>query len=242
MDNRAETATDRWFKETATMMDGGNLPDTSVNNLLSSVIPLTHNYCKAAFLLANHGHRLPAMAILRVLGELALRVTWCMYEDNERRESAEDRIMRWMKITYIEEVRRLKKLLPLYSDERAQEIRNMTTVLESKIESIQQSDTGRFYTSMNELPKPYREKIHPLLYGSFNCAIHPDLRLFGALTRLKGNTRMFLSDLDVTVETLRIYCMTAAFNILAITRVHYKWDYEGMKVEYLGLKKELAGE
>ncbi len=60
--------------------------------------------------------------------------------------------------------------------------------------------------------------------------------------RQEGNRRTFLSDLEVDVQALKIYSMTAAFNILLIVRLHYDWDYKGMKSEYLAIKRELANQ
>ena len=75
---------------------------------------------------------------------------------------------------------------------------------------------------------------------TFNRAIHPNLKLLADLIKQDDNKRTFLSDLEVSIQSLNIYCMTAAFNILAIVRIHYEWDYKGMKSEYISIKKKLA--
>jgi len=183
------------------------------------------------------------MALLRILGELSLRIIWCMYEDNPKKESADERIMRWMKTTYDEEVKLLKKVLPSASPEKAQEIERTIQFLQDEIGKNQYAFVGPFYNSLDELPPEYKEGIYPLLYGAFNRAIHPNIKLLSDLVRQKNNKRTFQSDLEeVRVQDLKIYGMTAAFNILAITRIHYEWDYKGMKSEYLAIKKELAGQ
>ena len=110
MDKLIEATTDRWFHETVARINRDVKPDTPENNLLFGILPVASNYCKAVFLLAGADHRLPAMALLRVLGELTLRVMWCLYEDNSKKEDPSERIMRWLKTTYDEEVKRLRKM------------------------------------------------------------------------------------------------------------------------------------
>jgi hypothetical protein len=46
------------------------------------------------------------------------------------------------------------------------------------------------------------------------------------------------SDIDENPAVLKIYCLTMAFNILAIVRKNYELDYNAIKTEYLEIKKE----
>lgn len=242
MGNRIETVTNKWFEETGSKVNDKVNSDTPADNLLSGIIPVAHNYCNAVFVLANANHNLPAMALLRILGELALRTIWCMYQDNPKKESCDVRILRWLKTTYDEEIKLLIKVVPSANPEDAADILRTIADLKGKIANIPHSFVGPFYNSLDELPSPYKKDIYPILYGAFHRAIHPNLKLFGNLVRQEGNKRTFLPDLDVDAQALKIYSMTAAFNILAIVRVHYEWDYKGMKSEYLAIKRESAGQ
>ncbi len=183
------------------------------------------------------------MALLRILGELSFRIIWCMYEDNPKKESADERIMRWMKTTCDDELKLLKKILPSAIPEKVEEIESTIQFLQEEISKNQYSFVGPFYNSLDELPSEYKEGIYPLLYGAFNRAIHPNIKLLSDLVREKDNKRTFLHDLrEVRAQALKIYGMTAAFNILVITRAHYEWDYKVMKSEYLAIKKKFAGQ
>jgi len=242
MENRIETTTNKWFEETVSKVNDKVNSDTPADNLLSGIVPVAYNYCNAVFVLANTNHKLPAMALLRILGELALRTIWCMYKDNPRKESHDVRILRWLKTTNDEEIKLLKKVLPSANPEDAADIRRTIAYLEGEIAKNPHSFVGPFYNSLDELPSPYKKDIYPILYGAFNRAIHPNLKLFWDLVRQEGNRRTFLPDLEVDAQALKIYSMTAAFNILAIVRLYYEWDYKGMKSEYLAIKRESAGQ
>ena len=124
--------------------------------------------------------------------------------------------------------------------EDAEDIQRTIDFLQNEIDKNPLLSVGPFYNSLDELPSPYKKQIYPILYGAFNRAIHPNLKLFGDLVRQEGNKRTFLPDLDVDVQALKIYSMTAAFTILSIVRAYYEWDYKEMKSEYLAIKKEFA--
>lgn len=231
----------KWFEEMAFKINAEIKTDTSVDNLFSSIIPLAHNYCNAVLLLASNERRLPAMALLRVLAELALRVIWCLYEDNPLKETVDVRIERWLKESYKQRKRNLKKRLLVADTKEKKNIENEIKYLESEIEKIPYKFAGDLYNSLADLPPDYKNKIYPLLYGTFNQAIHPDLLVLRKLGKINNNVRTYSGDFnDISIDALKIYCMTAAFNILSVVRVHYKWDYEDMKSEYLAIKREFA--
>ncbi len=241
MDKLIEGTTDKWFEETVSRINNDVKHDTLEDNLLSSVIPVAYNYCKAVFLLADATHKLPAMALLRVLAELTIRVMWCLYEDNSKKEAPCVRIMRWLKTTCEEEIKHLKKIPPSADREETARMKDAMTSLQSEIDKNPHPPVGPLYNSLDELPPQVKADLYPLLYSRFNRAIHPDLKLFGALVRQEGNERMFLRDPEKpTTGTLKIYAMTDAYDLLSIVHFHYGWDCEQMKAEYLKIKEDFA--
>jgi len=241
MNNRIEETTNKWFEETVTKINDKVISDTPVDDLLSGIIPVAYKYCNAVFLLAEANHKLPAMALLRILGELALRTIWCMYSDNPKKESREVRIMRWLKTTYDEEMKLLKKFLPSATPKDKEKIHQTIDFLQGEIKNNPHDFVGPFYNSLDELPPVYKQDLYPILIGAFHRAVHPNLKLFADLIRQEDNKRTYLPDLEeVNTQSLKIYSMTAAFDILSIVRLRYDWDYEGMKSEYLAIKKDLA--
>jgi hypothetical protein len=71
-----------------------------------------HTYYHAVIVLAENKYELPALAILRTLGEFTIRLLWC-YESTENGGDAAVRIERWYKHSLYERRNTMKKWLPL---------------------------------------------------------------------------------------------------------------------------------
>ncbi len=243
MDKLIDATTDKWFQETVVRINRDVKPDTPGNNLLFGILPVASNYCKAVFLLADADHKLPAMALLRVLGELTLRVMWCLCEDNSKKEVSSTRIMRWWKTTYKKEVKRLKTMLPSAGPEDAKNMAGRISYLQGEIDKNPYRPVDSFYNSLGELPRQIKEDFYSLLYSPFNPGIHPDLNLFASLIREGGNERMFLRDPEKpSADALKICAITNAYDLLSIVHFHYGWDCDRMKAEYLSIKEDFANE
>jgi len=236
-----EATTDKWFQETVARVNRDVKPDTPENNLLFSILPVASNYSKAIFLLANADHKLPAMALLRVPAELILRVMWCLYEGNSKKEASCARIMRWWRTTCDEEIKLLKKMLPSADPQETGSMKRAITSLQNEIGKNPHPPVGALYNSLDELPSQIKADLYPLLYSPFNRAIHPNLKLFVDLVRQEGNERTFLRDPEKpSTGALKICAMTNAYNLLGIVHFHYGWDCERMKAEYLKIKEDFA--
>lgn len=243
MDRTIEGTTDKWFQETVSKLNDNVHPGTAENDLLFGVVPVAYSYCKAVFLLARDNHKLPAMAVRRVLAELTLRIMWCLYEDNPKRETPGTRIMRWRRTTCDEELKYLKQVLPLVDSEEAVRMRQEIARVQSDIAKNPHRPVGPLYNSLDELPPQIKNDLYPLEYSRFNRAIHPNLKLFEDLVKQTGSERIFLRDPEKpSAGMLRVAAMTDAFHLLSIVHFNYRWDCEQMKAEYLTIKKNLANQ
>lgn len=243
MNSYVDNAIDRWFSETEAAF-GEVHTDSPIDFLCCSVTAIAHNYCSAALLLLNNGHRLPAMALLRVLAELAFRLVWCLYSDNPQNESCEVRIERWQKTSLKERKKFVQKMIEsnISSAEEINGFRKELETLEQTINQIQRKQLGNFFELLRDLPEPYKRDMYPRLYNNFNWAIHPDFLLLGRLVKQNADSHIVVSDIDDDPTVLKIYCLTMAFNILAVVRKNYKWDYDTIKTEYLKIKKDFSKE
>jgi hypothetical protein len=236
-----EATTEKCFQEVVGRMNREVKPDTPENNLLFSVLPVAHNYCKAIFLLADADHKLPAMALLRVLAELTVRVMWCLYEDNPKKETGATRVMRWWKTPCEEELKGLKKILPSAGPEDAKRIEEAITRFQSEIANNPHRSAGPFYNSLKELPSQFKDDLYRLLYSPFNSAIHPNPWLFTDLVRQQGNERVFLRDPEKpSAGAIKICATTNAYRLLSIVHFHYGWDAKPMKDDYCEITSDLA--
>lgn len=110
--------------------------------------------------------------------------------------------------------------------------------LEQKIAQIPHKPIGNLYNSLCDLPESYRRDLYPLLYNVYNWGIHPDILLFTQLIGQNAEYNVIVSDVDEEPAVLKIYCLTIVFNILAVVRKNYEWDYDTIKTEYLKIKKD----
>jgi len=238
MNDRIDNAIDRWFKETEADFEGVHT-DNSVDFLCCSITAVAHNYCSATLSILNKGHRLPAMALLRVLAELAFRLVWCLYEDNPQKESCDVRIKRWLKTGFLERKKYVQRKLES-NIISLKETDGFRKELEQKIGQIPHSRIGNFYDSLRDLPEPYRKYLYPLLYNIYNWGIHPDFLLLTQLVKQNAESNIIVSDIDENPVVLEIYCLTLVYNILFVVRRNYEWDCDAIKAEYLKIKKDFS--
>ena len=243
MNGCIDNAIDRWFNETEAAFKGVHTAN-AVDFLCCSVTALSHKYCSAVLLLLNNGHRLPAMALLRVLAELAFKLIWCLYSDNQQKESCEVRINRWRKKALSDRKKFVKRMIEsnVCSDEEVNGFKKELEKLEQKIGQIPHEPIGNFYNSLGDLPEPYRRDLYPRLYNICNWAIHIDFWLLERLVKQNAESNIVVSDIDEDPDVLKIYCLTMAFNILAVVKLNYKWDYDTIRTEYLKIKKDFSEE
>jgi len=243
----------KWFEETAHKINTEIKTDKPVDNLVSGIMPLAKNYSDSVFLLLDNDRKLPAMALLRVLSELTLRLIWCLFATNDSEDTVDIRIERWLKDSYAKRKAYLDKLLPSYEGNDRISIESEIQYLKSKISEIphefpggKNGKKGTFYKSLDELSVQdkndkslsFKKDLYPILYSKFNTAIHPDLLVLSKLIKQDGNVRIFLGDLDeVNCKELGIYCMSCVFNIISFIRAYYEWDYTNVKEEYLNAKR-----
>lgn len=240
---KIDTVINQWFQETVNKINKEIKTDTLEDILCPGILPLAHKYCCAALTLLNNGFKLPAMALIRILAEITFRLCWCGYKDNPQKESPDVRIQRWLKESYRQQKKHLKKLLPSANCCQAKNINKEIAYLDSEINKIPHKSAGDLYNSLNDLnipPLNVKDELYTLLYSPFNKAIHPDLLLLSILVKEDKvkHIRTFSGDLnDFSTNDLKIYVMTCAFWIVSLVRISYKWDYNDVKTQYLELKK-----
>lgn len=247
MNNQIDNAIDRWFRETETAFNNVNM-DSPVDYLCRSAIALSHNYCSAVLLLLNNGYKLPAMALLRTLAELFIRLTWCLSSDNQQNESQEVRIKRWTKRS-LEKRRTFIKDMIDNSISSAEEIKGYKTELkklEQMISKIQYKSLPPLFKLLSDfndkLQKCFEKDVYPNFYSVFNAAIHPDILLFDYLAVQNANSNTVMWDIKEKTAVLKSYCLDIAFYIVGRIRQNYKWDYNAIKAEHLKIKKDFPEE
>jgi len=242
----------RWFEETVTQMNAANKPDEPVYNLCSSILPIAHNYFNATLLLLNEDKKLPAMALIRVIAELAFRFQWCVLP-NRQNEDVNIRIKRWLKESYKQKKRRQEKCLHSANGQQKATIKADIRRLDSEIDKIPYNSAGDLYGSLEsllceqtgdvEITLSWKDHLYPILYAPFNQAIHPDLVVLSNLIEQSGNQRIFFGDYtSIDIATLKKHLVSCIYNIIVPTRMVYELKYEEIKQEYLKINKKHAKE
>jgi hypothetical protein len=240
---KIDTVINQWFQETTDKINKEIKTDVFEDILCPGIFPLAHRYCCAALTLLNNGFKLPAMVLIRILTEITFRLCWCLYKDNPQKEPIDVRIQRWLKESYKQQKRYLKKLLPSANSCQAKKVKKEMSYLDGEINKIPHKFAGDLYNSLKDLnipPRNVKDELYSLLYSPFNKAIHPDLLLLSVLIKEDKveHARTFTGDLnDFSTNDLKIYVMTCAFWIVSLVKINYKWDYSNVKMQYLELKK-----
>jgi hypothetical protein len=234
---KIDTAIKQWFQDTTNKIDNEIKPDTLGDFLCSNILPLSSNYCNAALTLLNNNFKFPAMALSRILAEITLRLCWCLYGDNSQKESTDVRVQRWLKESCKEQSKFLNKLLSS-TNANKEELKKQISYFDEKTAEITHKPAGNLYGSLDELNPRLKKEIYPLLYSSFNKAIHPDLLLLFNLRKKDTDKHTFSGNFDnISSNCIKIYVMTCVFWIVSLVRISYKWDYSDIKAQYLEIKK-----
>ncbi|PKL48654.1 MAG: hypothetical protein CVV39_03985 [Planctomycetes bacterium HGW-Planctomycetes-1] len=236
---KIDTVINQWFQETMDKINNEIKTNTNTleDILCPSILPLSFKYCNAALTLLNNNFKLPAMALIQILAEITLRLCWCLYGDNPQKESTDVRAQRWLKQSCKEQQKFLKKLLPSFNANK-KKINEQISYFDKKIAEIPYESAGNLYGSLDELNVNLKNDLYPLLYSTFNTAIHPDLLLLSNLIKKDKNKYTFSGDFDdIDSNNIKFYVMTCAFWIVSLVRISYKWDYNDIKAQYLEIKK-----
>jgi hypothetical protein len=249
MQNDIENTIDKWFEHT--MIDIMSQSDavrrkdvdalSPVDKLCMTVLPLANNYCKAIFSLTRNDHRLPVMALIRTIGELALRVTWCL--EGNTGETPEVRIERLRKRAYKQYLRILYNFPDAFERidaDVASGVRQVIDAMQKEINSWPHKEAPPLYNSLADLPSEAKV-THALVYAVHNIAAHPDILLMESLTETKEGARYFMPDTKAfTSNDLRRNCLHAARTIVLAIRQYYRLDVNEIEKDFIQLAKGLT--
>jgi len=230
-----EKTVNKWFDETDAQMHQKIKDFTSIDGLCTCVLRAAKDYCNTIFLLLRKERKLPAKALLRVLCELMVKLSWCLtvpYKQNEdEEETVKEKIRRWEKYTLCNNIRILEKFREVTSGDDKKKIQDSIDKL--KTEQLF-SDKGtkempKFLDLIKQLPDLFKNEVYPLLYLQFNNAIHLDVT---SLVDLYLNQDKMRDRHMSRAANLTECCIAHAFHINSLIRLNYKCETEEIKIEY----------
>jgi len=226
----------KWFEDTFHRMEKEFKPVTRVDEFCMAVIMMSKNYCGAALLLINNGHKMPAKALLRVLCELTVKFAWCLRVPDEIDKDENDivyqNIRRWAKATFLQKVKNLESFREAARGTFEKELEDMIKTAKEDAQRIRLKAMPNVPQICESLPEGFKSRAYPELYLQFNNAVHLDVKSIGDLIEREGGTTLCSPDCKDSAENLEKYCMRFAYMLNALVRMHYNWATHQMTEEY----------
>jgi len=225
----------RWHEDTLKGIESKIGPDVlnadEIDKLCLCVIKTSSQYCAAAIQLLNSGFGYPAKAIMRCLGELNTKFTWCLIgghnDTDNTHEAIIKRFQRWRKSACSEGIKLLEGSTSVMRPEDKEVHEKTLTDLKQHREGLKMKNMPDLTEIFKQLGDSFYEEIRPAFYSIFNDAVHLDPASMSAI----------YGSLPQGRDVLRTYCVTFAYNMNSLIRSKYELNIQQIKEEYDQLMK-----
>ncbi len=141
-------------------------------------------YCNAILILLNKNHVFPAMALLRCLCELTVKLMWCLQcpDDTDKEQNSktvDEKIRRWEKSTCAQNIKVLEELKSVHP--RNNKIDAQLKKLREEKGNLGVKEMPEYVQLLKYLPEDFGKKVSPELYKNFNKAVHLDTNSLGEI-------------------------------------------------------------
>ncbi len=238
--NKIANTINKMLLDTSTMINKDKEDWTLPKYIASAALPLVCNYCHSILILAEEKCKLPTKALLRVLGELAIRLAWC-YESSEGGKDVTSRINRWYKYSLNERRKAVNRWLPIMKDgdpNFAKELEKTLQQAQEQMNSMPEKLAPSLADSIQTL-HPAAKVLFPMIYTRYLNAIHIDVKTLLELIEIKGSGIQFESDQGLqTPLELECQCLSITFTIVSIIWNYFNWDYTNFALEIFDITKK----
>jgi len=223
-----------WHEETRKLLTakiGSDLQNwNEIDKLCVFVASTSADYCAAIMQLLQEGHEWPAKALMRCLGELDAKFTWCLCGGTKRDRSPAaitERFQRWIKTAYAKGIKlydEFDSLVPAEGKEQHEKERDKLKEWEKSLTVLNMPALKQV---CEQLGNHYSKHISPMFYCRFNSAVHIDPSVLAA-TYTKH-----VEGCDVLTRN----CLHYAFSINCLIRMQYECqeDFDRIVREYSGI-------
>jgi len=220
----------KWFDDSKSLLQELNLPKCKIDIMILSTISLIDNYLNNALLILNGGSRLPAMALLRVMGEFISKITYCLKGKNQK--EVENRIGRWEKSSLIQRRELYKKILSRYKKPNSQvqfkKVQEWINETEDEIKKIKSHGLPQNQDIFLEAFGEHHPVGQDGIYHQYHCSIHVDLE---TLARTIRNNE-YTGDFEFNIEDLKFECLTHAYFYLKEIYEYYELNTQIINDDY----------
>jgi len=225
----------QWYEDTLKGVEDKVGPDVSngdeIDKLCLCTIKTSYQYCSAVLHLLNKGYEFPAMALMRCLGELNAKFTWCLVDSNgtnNNSEAIKERVQRWRRSAYSKRIELLESSTSVMRPEDKEVHEQILTDLKQNLKEL---DVGKGIPNLTQifeqLSKSYEvyNKIRTAFYSVFNNAVHLDPASLSSiyLSQQQGQ------------DSTRSYCIASAYNINFLIRSRYGLNTQQVQDEFVQL-------
>jgi len=228
----------KWHEETQKEIEGriGSdvIDEAEINKLCLCVIRTSSQYCAAAIQLLNSGFEYPAKALMRCLGELNIKLTWCLVGCENGKSSTSEavnkRFQRWRKAACSKGIQLLEDAeVVIRPEDKEDHERTLSDTKQHHKELKEVKNMPDLKELFRQLGELFYEKIRPTFYSAFNDAVHLDPASMYAI----------YASLPQGRDVLKTYCIAFAYNINSLIRLRYELNGQQIKEEYDQLMKSV---
>ena len=225
-----------WINDTTSLFEKEVKSERAIDHLCITSLAVSLTYCMAITSLLKIGIRMPTKALLRVLFELGVKITWCMVLPHDEQEPDDkiisERIKRWAKSSLNQKVKILKSMLDCLPKELRAEAQNRLSDYNKQMSTLDCREMPNLCQMVSDLPEVWSKQLYPQCYLQFNDAVHLDLHSLGRQEREETHQYAVVCDDNDSTELLMQYCMSLEHIILWIVRHHYGWKTDVMDNQF----------
>lgn len=219
----------RWIDESKALLQGLNLPKCRTDEMILSSISLIDNYLNNVLMILDRGSRLPAMALLRVLGEFVAKLIYCIKGSES---GVNERVDSWEKTSLKKRKKFYENIIDRYSGCDHKKIQKWIDKTEDEIDKI---NVDELPNTADIFEKVFGKK-HPVgragMYLQYLSAVHLDLETLER-TKKRGATGIeYMGDVEYEIEGLKFECLTHVYIFFKHLYEYYNLDFQKIQNEY----------
>jgi len=223
----------QWYEDTLKEIEAKIGPDVlnadEIDKLCLCVVKTSYQYCSAVFQLLDKGYEFPARALMRSLGELNAKFTWCLVGNNNTSnnpEAIKERVQRWRKSACDEGIKLLEKSESVMCPEDKEIHEKIMSDLKQHLKELDvEKGMPQVTQIFEQLSKSYDvyNKIRPAFYSVFNNAVHLDPASMSTIyvSQQQGQ------------DSTQSYFAASAYNINFLTRSRYGLNTKQVQDEFI---------
>ena len=226
-----EEIINKWFEKTENELQALGLPKNKLDVMILSARPVVSNYIDSALLVLDKERQLPAMALLRITGELIAKLIYCLKDSNSKGQDS--RIQRWEKTTFKECETLCKSIIERFKGHERAQVQEWINEIEKKLDGLQKV---KHLPPTNQILEAVFEEGHPVgkfgMYQKYLNSVHIDLETLAKTIKRDTTGTEYMGDVEYNIEDLKFECLTHVYIFFREVYMYYNLDFQEIQNEY----------